>query len=116
MIPHRRGRGPQQEPQVAPVDRQVLELQDRASCEQAVEVFRFEPDRRQRHARLNATLQLQQLDLEVRGGGKIRLILFEPPQLDNFARFRAAGRRRRWRRQRFGHARILAELDWRHPT
>ena len=44
VVPHGRGRRPQQEPQVAPVDRQVLELQDRAVREQAVEIFGLEPD------------------------------------------------------------------------
>jgi VWFA-related protein len=42
---------------------------------------------------LDAALQQQQLDLQVRRGRKIRLILFQPSQFLNFARFGALGGR-----------------------
>jgi hypothetical protein len=73
----------------------VLELQDwMAVGEQAVQVFGLEPDGGQRHPRLHAPVELQELDLEIDGGSEIRVILFQPPQFRHFARVRAARRRR----------------------
>jgi len=46
----------------------------------------LQPDRWQRYSGLHASLQLQQLDLEIGGGGEIRLFLFQPPKLGNLAR------------------------------
>ena len=78
--------------------------------EQAIQIGRLEPDGRQRHARLDPALQLEQLDLEIGGRRKVGLILFQSPQLDDFAGLRPGGGRRR-RDLRFAHAPILAELD-----
>ena len=113
VVAHRRGRGPQQKPQVAPVDRQMLELQDRTRLQKVVQIVGLEPDRRQRHAGLDAPLDLQELDLQIGSRGQVGLILFQSPQLGDFACLRASRRRRRGsgRSLRFTHARILAELD-----
>ena len=71
--------------------------------EQAVQILRLEPDRRQRHARLDAPLQLEQLDLQIGGGRQVRLILLQPPQLGDLAGLRAGGGG--WRDRRVAHAR-----------
>jgi hypothetical protein len=85
MLAHRRRGRAQQKSHVAPINRQMLELQNRARREQTVEILGFELDRRQRHARLDATLQLQKLDLKVNSRGKVRLFLLQPPKLRDFA-------------------------------
>ena len=109
VVPHGRGCGAQQEPQVAPVDRQVFELQDRSGREQAVQILRLEPDGRQRYARLDSPLQLEQLDLEVGSGGEVGLILLQSPQLGDLAGLRPGGRRKEPDRASLTPA-ILAEL------
>ena len=87
-----RGRGrPHQKAHVAPVDFQVVELQNRAGREET---------RRDTSAsssiagsgtrRLNAPLQLQQLDLKIGGGREIRLLFLQAPKLDDFSGFRPA--------------------------
>ena len=68
VVAHRRRGRAQQEPQVAPIDRQVLELQDGPVGEQSLQVLGLEPDGWQRHAGLDAALHLKQLDLQVGGG------------------------------------------------
>ncbi len=85
--PHGGADGADQEAQVAPLDLQVIELQDGSSLEQARQVRGVEPDGRQRHARLDAPLQLEELDLEVNGGGQVRLLFLELAQLEDLARF-----------------------------
>ena len=91
VIAHRRGRRAQQEAQVPPVDRHVLELQHRRCGQPAVQIVRLERNRGQRHPRLDAPLELQQLDLQVRRRCEIGLFLLEPPELGNLARFRSRG-------------------------
>jgi len=84
---HRRGRGPHQEPDVAPVDFQMVELEDRPAREEARQVCGFEIDGWQRDPRLDAPLQLQQLDLKIDRGSKVRLLFFQAAKLDDFSRF-----------------------------
>jgi hypothetical protein len=52
----------------------MFELQDRTTGQKVVEVGGLELDRGQRHPALNATLELQQFDLQVHGGAQIRLL------------------------------------------
>jgi hypothetical protein len=83
----------QQKPQITPLDRQLRELQHRRRRELRIQVVGVESNRRQRHARLHAPLELQQLDLQVRGRRELGLLLFEPPELCDLARLRALGSR-----------------------
>ena len=84
VVAHRRGSRPQQKPQVAPVDRQMLELQDRTGFQKVVEIRGLEPDRWQGHAGLDATLDLQEFNLQIGSRGQVRLSLFQTPQLGDF--------------------------------
>ena len=59
-----------------------------------VEVRRFELDRGQGHAALHAPLKLEELDLEIDGRAKIRLLRLQLPQLGDLARLGSLGRRR----------------------
>ena len=73
---------------------------------------RLQPNGGQRYARLDAALNLEQLDLQIGSGGKIRLVLLQPPQLGDLAWLRTCGgwRGRLWRLG-FAHREILAELS-----
>ena len=102
--PHRRGRGPQQKPQVAPLNRQMFEAQDGRGRELRVQVVPVETDGRERDARLHAPLQLEQFDLQIDGRPEVRLFLFQSSEFGNFTRFRSSGRRY----LRFGHGTILS--------
>ena len=90
------GRLPDHQPEVGPVDRNVLELQHGPAL-LAVGLAAIEGDRRQRHARLNAPLGAQQLDLHVGGRGQVGLVVLQLAQLDDFA---GLGRRRSRRGRR----------------
>ena len=107
MLAHRRGGRAEQEAHVAPIHRQMLELEDRTGREQAVQILGIEPDGRQRHASLHPPLELQQLDLQVRRGGKIRLFLLQPPELGDLTRLGALD----WCAGLAHNRVILAELD-----
>ena len=102
--PHRRRGGAQQKPQVPPFDRQVLELQHGRGRELRVQIVLVETDRRERDARLHATLQLEQLDLQIHGGREVRLFLFQSSELGDLTRFGSGGREN----LRIGHRKILS--------
>ena len=84
VVAHRRRSRPQQKPQVAPVDRQMLELEDRTGLQKFVEILGLEADRWQGHAGLDATLDLQQFNLQIGSRGQVGLSLFQTPQLGDF--------------------------------
>jgi hypothetical protein len=50
-----------------------------------------EVERRQRHAALDAALQLQQLDVHVHGAGELRMACLDGAQFCDFAGFSARG-------------------------
>ena len=81
-----------QKPQIAPVDRDLVEGEDRlARGQQAVEMLRLEVHSRKGHARLHPPVQLEQLNLQVGRRPEVGLILFQPPELDDLSRL-ASGR------------------------
>ena len=55
--------------------------------ERLVQVRALEIHLGQRHTRLHAPLEQQQLDLQIGGRRQIRLVFLQPPQLLHFARF-----------------------------
>jgi hypothetical protein len=97
---HRCGCGPDEKANIAPVDLEVLETEQRSGRELARQVVAVEPDRRKGHTSLDAALQLQQFDLQVDGRREIGLLVLEPSELDNFPGFGAG-------LLSFGHGRIV---------
>jgi hypothetical protein len=83
----------------------MLELKDRALREERVQVLGIQLDRRQRDSRLDAALKLDELDLKVYGGRKVRLILAKLSKLGDFSRIRATeGRLSFWHWPDFSRA------------
>jgi hypothetical protein len=64
----------------------MVELEDRTGGEAARQVCRFEIDGWQRDPRLDAPLQLQELDLEIDSGSEVGLLFFQAAKLDDFSR------------------------------
>ena len=102
---HRPGRRPHEEADVAPVNLEMLETEQRPGGEQARQIVAVQPDRWKGHAGLDTPLQLQQLDLQIDGRGEVRLFVFQAPELDYFPGFGA-------RLLSFSHAGIVSELRW----
>jgi hypothetical protein len=74
----------------------MLELKDGATGKQTVEILGIELDGWQRDARLDASLELEQLDLKIRCGREVRLFLFEFAELGDFSGLRSGDRRLRF--------------------
>ena len=98
---HRSGRRPHEEADVAPVDLEMLETEERPGGEQARQIVAVQPNRWKGYPSLDAPLQLQQLDLQIDGRGEVRLFVFQAPELDYFSGFGA-------RLLSFGHAGIVS--------
>ena len=86
---HRPGRRPDEEADVAPVDLQMLETEERPGGEQARRDSRCPAESMEGYSRLDPPLQLQQLDLQINGRREVRLFVFEASELDYFPGFGA---------------------------
>ena len=93
------GRLPNHQPEVTPVDGDILELQGRAAL-LVIRLAPIEGGRGQRDPGLHAPLHAQKLDLHVGSRRQIGLGVLELAQLPNLARFGArrtfGGPIRRW--------------------
>src|SRR5439155_8481272 len=58
-----------------------------AARERGIQRRAFEVDRRERHARLHAPLELQQRDLQIDRRRQVGLVVLEAPQFDDLPRF-----------------------------
>ena len=91
VVAHRRRRRPQQEPHVAPVDRNVLELQDRTVGEQAVQVVGVERIDGSGTRDCTRRCSCSSSICRSTAGREVGLLVLQPPQLDDFAGFGAGG-------------------------